>query len=427
MSLATPSSIGNLPLPATSSRARRQLQHYLSAAAASGSRSASNNDRSRNRTMGDDAKTLITHAGRLSRQVDLLHSQVSESLSSSVPDETGTEADARQWWRAVTIQSDLQRLLSRIQGLARSATASANQRSLEEAASLTSQNIDIIASLLDLLSAPAQPNDSTDLGAGADAGPSSSSSTNRYFTAPLTVSGISTLTSYSSNHGYSYWKQKTLQGLEDLSDDDDEDAYDTDAFGSGATKSGQTESGWDLDEDDNVSEAESELTDPEIHLKPVRGHKADTGASVEAQVQDQDYSEYDQALSSRKRNQQETADQPDKSAAGATTSTSPGAETSDTILQGDRSTQEALSNELLRMASVLKSNSLAFADALERDRLLLEKAGDHLGSNLDLMTRTRGKLGIYSKKARSMGWFTLTSILVVMLSWMLMFLVIRLT
>ena len=99
----------------------------------------------------------------------------------------------------------------------------------------------------------------------------------------------------------------------------------------------------------------------------------------------------------------------------------------DTILQSDRATHDALSSELLRMAQVLKSNSLAFADALERDRLLVEKAGHDLASNLDLMTRTRGKLGIYSKKARSMGCFTLSALLLVLLSWVTMFFVIRLT
>ena len=104
------------------------------------------------------------------------------------------------------------------------------------------------------------------------------------------------------------------------------------------------------------------------------------------------------------------------------TSSTPGS-----TLQSDHTLQEALSNELLRMASVLKRNSSEFADALERDRVLVEQASEHLGRNLDLMTRTRGQLGIFSKKARSMGWFTLGSILAVLVSWLMMFVVIRLT
>ncbi len=127
--------------------------------------------------------------------------------------------------------------------------------------------------------------------------------------------------------------------------------------------------------------------------------------------------QYDRALKAT----QPTSPSTSKPTAPATSSTS------ETILQSDRATHEALSSELLRMASILKSNSLAFADSLERDRLLLEKAGTDLGQNLDLMTRTRGRLGVYSKKARGMGWFTLSAIVVVIVSWMMMFLLIRLT
>lgn len=96
-------------------------------------------------------------------------------------------------------------------------------------------------------------------------------------------------------------------------------------------------------------------------------------------------------------------------------------------LQSDRSIQDSLSGELLRMAGILKANSMAFADALERDRKILEEAGEKLQGNLTLMTRTRGKLGEYSKKARGMGWATLASVAVVCISWVVMFILIRLT
>lgn len=98
-----------------------------------------------------------------------------------------------------------------------------------------------------------------------------------------------------------------------------------------------------------------------------------------------------------------------------------------TSLQSDQTRRDALSSELLRMASVLKQNSAAFTDALERDRILVEQAGERLGQNLDLLTRTRGKLGVFSKKARSMGWLTLGSIAAVLISWIAMFVVIKLT
>jgi hypothetical protein len=98
-----------------------------------------------------------------------------------------------------------------------------------------------------------------------------------------------------------------------------------------------------------------------------------------------------------------------------------------TELQSERSIQDSLSGELLRMAGILKANSMAFADALERDRKILEEAGEKLQGNLTLMTRTRGRLGEYSQKARGMGWLTLGSVAVVCMSWVVMFILIRLT
>ena len=97
------------------------------------------------------------------------------------------------------------------------------------------------------------------------------------------------------------------------------------------------------------------------------------------------------------------------------------------MLQSDRSLQDALSSELLRMAGVLKANTVAFSESLERDRVLVESATGRLDQNLSLMTRTRGQLGVFSKKARSMGWFTLGSIASVIVCWVLMFIVIRVT
>lgn len=97
------------------------------------------------------------------------------------------------------------------------------------------------------------------------------------------------------------------------------------------------------------------------------------------------------------------------------------------MLQSDRSLQDALSSELLRMAGVLKANTVAFSESLERDRMLVESATGRLDQNLSLMTRTRGQLGVFTKKARSMGWFTLGSIASVIVCWVLMFIVIRVT
>ena len=101
--------------------------------------------------------------------------------------------------------------------------------------------------------------------------------------------------------------------------------------------------------------------------------------------------------------------------------------TVNTLLQSSRGIQDSLSGELLRMASILRKNTEAFADALERDRKLIEVTGEQLAGNLDLMTRTRGRLGEYSRKARGLGWFTLGCILMVIVAWVWVFVLIKLT
>lgn len=279
----------------------------------------------------------------------------------------GNQDNPELFWTTLTLLTNLRELSAQLQ------RSSAGDRRVGEAQARTQQNVGIVESLLRLISV------------------SSSEEEGNAFTAP--VKPVVAQTAREGNwvgdgKGYEYWKQQTLSAL-DLDSADDTSASD----------------------DDAASDADSILTDPNIHLQPTSIKSTSTPLAGIKRDEDEDLSEYDRALHSKP---------PPPTAPTTTTG-------SDTILQSDRSQHEALSSELLRMASILKSNSLAFADSLERDRILLEKASTDLSSNLSLMTRTRGRLGVYSKKARSMGWFTLSAILVVIVSWMLMFLLIRLT
>lgn len=92
-----------------------------------------------------------------------------------------------------------------------------------------------------------------------------------------------------------------------------------------------------------------------------------------------------------------------------------------------RAVHAGLMGELVRMATVLKGNSIALGQALERDRHLVENAEDKLSTNLDFMTRTRGRLGKYTHIARSSTWLTIYSVVTVVASWILIFVVIRIT
>ncbi len=368
-----------------SANARHQFQQYLSrvpAAASSSSSSTSNNP-------STDIEVLLRRSANLSTQVDALHSKFSDGPSSA----NSANDDPQLFWTTLTLLTNLRELSARLQG------ASSSDRRVNEALTRTQQNVGIVESLLRLSSVTGTETEGRE---GGDA-----------FTAPVRSAPVQQTKEAGAERGYEYWKQQTLSAL----DDDDS----VEAFSAGSTfeDEGKDDSG-------NASDADSILTDPEIHLAPTTSSATNKTSNTPLA-----------ASNPPKPTPTKTTTSPNTTAPNPPPhptpfcpfcSTAPTASAaSDTILQSDRATHEALSSELLRMASVLKSNSLAFADALERDRLLLEKAGTDLGQNLDLMTRTRGRLGIYSKKARSMGWFTLGAILVVVVSWMMMFVLIRLT
>ncbi|PWN92697.1 hypothetical protein FA10DRAFT_2997 [Acaromyces ingoldii] len=192
----------------------------------------------------------------------------------------------------------------------------------------------------------------------------------------------------------------------------------------------------DDDDDDDDGDDEEEDIDPRI-LARIRKVQAPAPVSAvttstEKEEEDEEMEAYEAASRARQKEKQAThASGPgkddDDDDYGTKEKGSNQEEERPTALQSDRSLQDSLSGELLRMAGTLKANSLRFADALERDRKIVEEAGSKLEVNLTLMTRTRGKLGEYSKKARGMGWLTLGSVAVVCISWVIMFVVIKLT
>ena len=90
-------------------------------------------------------------------------------------------------------------------------------------------------------------------------------------------------------------------------------------------------------------------------------------------------------------------------------------------------TQEELSAQLAQMATRLKLNAVHFTEALEKDKAVLEGAEKKLESNFTQMKTQRSRLGVYSSKSGGTTWRVFISIIVVAVTWVVMFLTIRLT
>lgn len=97
------------------------------------------------------------------------------------------------------------------------------------------------------------------------------------------------------------------------------------------------------------------------------------------------------------------------------------------LLQNSAAVQEELTSELARMAAQLKANATYFSGALERDKIALEGAEEKIGSNLDVMTKERVRLRDHRGKSMGTTCLTVTSIVVVLVSFVIMFFIIRFT
>ncbi|VDB92050.1 unnamed protein product [Peniophora sp. CBMAI 1063] len=97
------------------------------------------------------------------------------------------------------------------------------------------------------------------------------------------------------------------------------------------------------------------------------------------------------------------------------------------LLQSSAVVQEELTSELARMAAQLKANATYFSGALERDKIALEGAEEKIGSNLDVMTKERVRLRDHRGKSMGTTCLTITSIVVVLVSFVVMFFIIRFT
>lgn len=98
-----------------------------------------------------------------------------------------------------------------------------------------------------------------------------------------------------------------------------------------------------------------------------------------------------------------------------------------TILQNSRALQEELSEQLALMATQLRRNATHFSDSLVKDKSVVEAMQEKLEGNFDFMKKERIRLRDFRGKSGSTTCLVIMSLLVVLVAFMLMVLVIRVT
>ncbi|KAJ1661164.1 hypothetical protein GGF38_003836, partial [Coemansia sp. RSA 25] len=95
------------------------------------------------------------------------------------------------------------------------------------------------------------------------------------------------------------------------------------------------------------------------------------------------------------------------------------------LLKSQRATQEELTSDLVQMASVLKKNSVAFGDLIEKDKTVIEETSDLLNSNVAGVSGHGARLNKYRKRAWGTTGLTWLMILVVVSVFFLLVLFMR--
>ncbi|CDO76052.1 hypothetical protein BN946_scf184696.g4 [Trametes cinnabarina] len=97
------------------------------------------------------------------------------------------------------------------------------------------------------------------------------------------------------------------------------------------------------------------------------------------------------------------------------------------FLQNSAALHEELSAQLAQMATQLKRNAIHFADALDKDKAVVQETQEKLERNHDVMSKERVRLRDHRSKSWGTTWITILSIVVVLIGFLLTFFVIRIT
>ncbi|KAI0061617.1 hypothetical protein BV25DRAFT_1886327 [Artomyces pyxidatus] len=97
------------------------------------------------------------------------------------------------------------------------------------------------------------------------------------------------------------------------------------------------------------------------------------------------------------------------------------------FLQNSAALQEELSAQLAQMAGQLRRNALHFSESLAQDQAVMKDTEEKIGANYDVMKKERVRLRDHRGKSMGTTCLTFLSLIVVLVAFILMFFVIRLT
>ncbi|KAI6157930.1 membrane fusion protein Use1-domain-containing protein [Pisolithus tinctorius] len=97
------------------------------------------------------------------------------------------------------------------------------------------------------------------------------------------------------------------------------------------------------------------------------------------------------------------------------------------ILQNSRAVQEELSEQLALMARQLRRNATHFSDSLARDKVVVDATQEKIEGNFDLLKKERIRLRDFRGKSGGTTCLVIMSIIIVVIAFILMVFVIRVT
>ncbi|KZS98669.1 hypothetical protein SISNIDRAFT_492876 [Sistotremastrum niveocremeum HHB9708] len=102
-------------------------------------------------------------------------------------------------------------------------------------------------------------------------------------------------------------------------------------------------------------------------------------------------------------------------------------EKSSALWETSLQTQDLLTEQMVLMAAQMKLNAHRFADSLEKDKAAINDAQVKVEGNYDLMVKQRTRLRDHSVTSRGSTWMTLTAVVAVLIAFVIMVLIIRVT